>query len=191
MAKFIKAYRKLEVFEGVYSNNPVDPGGETFKGISRKFWPKWEGWPIIDFFKRNNKEGISFDSLLRNSYLLKLTEDFYKNNFWDVFKLDDISDQDIANELFESSVNLGIVSTTKLLQKSLNLLNRNATLYSDIEIDGVYGKNTKNALLACLNNKDGVYLFNMLNILQGQKYLTIGNETFIRGWLNRIKIKKR
>jgi lysozyme family protein len=93
--------------------------------------------------------------------------------------------------LFESSVNIGKSETTKFLQRSLNLLNRNQTLYEDISEDGKFGPNTKNTFFKCLKNKkDTKHLFNLLNIFQGYKYIKIGNERYIRGWLKRIKIKK-
>ena len=34
--------------EGGYANMEGDSGGETYKGISRKWFPKWEGLKIID-----------------------------------------------------------------------------------------------------------------------------------------------
>lgn len=39
MADFDKAHLEVMGNEGGYANNPVDAGGETYKGIARKFWP--------------------------------------------------------------------------------------------------------------------------------------------------------
>ncbi len=189
MANFKKAYKKLSLIEGGYVNNPHDPGQETYKGISRKYHADWAGWEIIDIYKKARPD--NFRSLIEtSSHLNILTEDFYKRIYWDYFCLDDIKDQSIAHELFESSVNIGKPKTTEFLQESLNLLNRDQTLYEDIWEDGVFGPKTKVTLFTCLENKDGKYLYNLLNIFQGYKYIEIGNERFIRGWLKRIKIKK-
>ena len=34
--------------EGGYVFDPDDSGGETYKGVARKFHSKWEGWSKID-----------------------------------------------------------------------------------------------------------------------------------------------
>ena len=44
MADFRLAYKKIEAAEGGYVNDPDDKGGETYKGISRKANPDWNGW---------------------------------------------------------------------------------------------------------------------------------------------------
>src|SRR2546426_796362 len=51
MADFDYALTQLLKVEGGYANDPRDPGGETYKGISRVFWPNWSGWPLIDAAK--------------------------------------------------------------------------------------------------------------------------------------------
>ena len=52
MADFMKAYLKMAPVEGLYSNDPDDPGGETVYGVARVFWPKWSGWSIVDAAKK-------------------------------------------------------------------------------------------------------------------------------------------
>lgn len=190
MAKFEKAYKKLSVFEGGYSNHPEDNGGETFRGIARNFYPKWEGWRIIDAIKRTHPK--TFKNIIENSSMLhNMVKEFYKEKYWNFFSGDEIKDQDVANEIFESSINCGKSTAVKFLQKSLNLLNRGGDLYEEIAVDGVFGSNTKKTLDKCIDNKDGRHLYNLLNISQGARYMNIGNKTFIRGWLKRIRIKKR
>ena len=54
MANFNKAYKKTAASEGGYSNDPEDPGLETYCGISRRHWPKWPGWKEIDRHKKTN-----------------------------------------------------------------------------------------------------------------------------------------
>ena len=51
-SSFKRAFKHIiEVFEGKYSNDADDPGGETYKGISRKMNENFEGWKIIDRYK--------------------------------------------------------------------------------------------------------------------------------------------
>ena len=53
MANFQQAFQHTAAAEGGYSNNPKDKGGETYRGIARKYWPDWAGWIIVDEYKRN------------------------------------------------------------------------------------------------------------------------------------------
>lgn len=53
MANFKIALDKVLSREGGYINDPDDKGGETYKGISRKYNPDWKGWRIIDNTKKN------------------------------------------------------------------------------------------------------------------------------------------
>lgn len=190
MSDFNIAYNKLIMYEGGWSNIPGDRGKETYKGISRVFHPDWPGWVIIDETRKTYPNDFK-EKLNSNTKLESMVLDFYKTIFWNPFFLDEIKEQDIANELFEASVNMGISTVTKFLQKSLNLLNRDGSVYPDIPEDGKMGIGTKNTLLKCLSFKENEkYIFNLLNILQGWKYISIGSEQFLRGWLHRIEIKK-
>ena len=47
MAEFKKAYDKTMGHEGGYVHDPDDAGGETYKGISRRYHPGWEGWKVV------------------------------------------------------------------------------------------------------------------------------------------------
>ncbi len=52
MADFDIAYRLTMKHEGGYANNKADRGGETYRGIARKFWSGWIGWPLVDDAKK-------------------------------------------------------------------------------------------------------------------------------------------
>jgi len=41
--------------EGGYANHSADKGGETYRGITRKNNPNWQGWKYIDEVKRTGK----------------------------------------------------------------------------------------------------------------------------------------
>lgn len=193
MSNFQKAYAITNGNEGGYHNatgvNSADKGGETFKGIARKFWPKWKGWAIIDSFKGNPK----FHSIIESSLELnELEKEFYKSNFWDVNKLDQIDYFPIQGELFDTGVNMGVGTAAKFFQEGLNLLNRNQRDYKDIEVDGGIGNETLGAYMK-LNQSDKEKLFNLINIMQGERYLDLcrkdkSQEVFLRGWLNRVQL---
>ena len=51
MDHFKEAFTKTMSEEGGYNFDRMDPGGETYMGISRVYWPSWEGWVIIDKYE--------------------------------------------------------------------------------------------------------------------------------------------
>jgi lysozyme family protein len=119
VADFLPAHQKTLGDEGGYANNPADHGGETYKGIARKFWPAWSGWKIIDQAKASRPEPAHGTSgwalwvkllnkdLTANSVLQNLVTVFYKVNFWDANHLGEIRDQGVATWLYNHIVNGG------------------------------------------------------------------------------------
>jgi len=188
MANFEQSYAITMGHEGGYDNDPDDVGGETYKGVSRKYYPDWEGWVIID----NAKSGSNFPNNISNNLMLeKMVKLFYRRYYWNLFCGDDVLDQQLANELFDTGVNMGVTRAVDFLQKALNILNRNESLYSDIEEDGKFGNETMKALNAYLAT-DGIgLLLKIINILQGMHYIEYARknpkqERFMRGWMNRV-----
>lgn len=188
MANFKTAYDMIMTHEGGYSNDPDDAGGETYKGVSRKYHPDWEGWTIIDQLK----DSSNFPGNLSHSpQLREMVTQFYKDKYWDVFWGDRIPVQSLATELFDISVNLGRKRSVRFLQRALNLLNRNQQNYPDISEDGVFGPNTMDTLNQYLSIDDVNYLLIILNSLQGNHYIEYmegapEQEKFARGWLKRV-----
>lgn len=193
MIDFNKAFKITLGHEGGYSNDPVDVGGETYKGISRRYNPSWKGWEIIDKLKEENPTDFKDILRNRNEKLNILVESFYKEHYWDRFWGDRIPSQDIGNELFDSSVNMGVHRGVKFLQKSLNLLNRNQKNYNDIVEDGVIGPTTLRTLKYFLRIDKSSLLLKFMNVLQGMHYINYMSksprqERFARGWFNRVSI---
>ena len=102
MADFIPAFEKMLHDEGGYqlTDIPGDRGGQTYAGIARKPNPDWAGWQHID-----RKDFGSATPLVR---------EFYKTNFWDRIRGDDLTDQAIAETIFNFAVNTGIGVAAKL-----------------------------------------------------------------------------
>lgn len=196
MANFITAYRITKANEGGYHNatgvNSADRGGETFKGIARKIHPHWQGWVKID----NLKSSPGFpESALNNPEINRLVLDFYKNLFWNTLRLDDLEHQPSANEMFDTAVNMGTGVAARFLQRSINYLNRNQTSYRNLNVDGIIGPVTLGTFNR-LNSEDKRHVFNIMNILQGSRYINIidsdpSQEIFIRGWLERVELMRR
>jgi len=188
MAEFIIAYQKTEVFEGDYSNDPHDQGGETYKGISRKFHPDWGGWSILDLMNDKNT---------KNSQLQSLVNSFYYNEFWEFLKCEKF-EQAIADELFDTAVNQGKITAAKYLQESLNLLNNNQRHYKDILVNGAISNKTITAYNEFMNTsafpgrskeKNINTLLKALNGLQFERYKDIVKQ-YIFLWLAAKNKKK-
>jgi len=194
MANFEKAYRNTMGHEGGYSADPVDFGGETYKGISRRYHPSWQGWELID----DCKGDLDFPKCLKRlGNLERYVHLFYKDHFWDKILGDEISSQLLAEEMFDNAVNMGISRSVKFLQTGLNVLNRKEKHYKNLVVDGRIGNNTLNALntLLLVSKAEESYLYKVMNILQGQHYINLmgkseSQERFARGWLNRVDFVK-
>jgi lysozyme family protein len=183
---FNTAAKKMLAHEGGYVNDPRDRGGETYKGIARKFHPDWTGWSIIDLKKDERGVPASLDSdTVLHDHVLR----FYRIKFWDVLKCDDLP-AEIRFEMFDTAINQGVGTAVKNLQRALNLLNQNGRLYPELLVDGGLGAITLRTARGCPYKKE---LHNTINILQGMRYVEIcerdmSQEVFFRGWIsNRVQ----
>lgn len=190
MANFREAFELTIGHEGNYSNDPLDPGGETYRGISRRYWPGWTGWAIIDSYSVANipSEGT-------NHELDLAVRTFYKDHFWNRFEGDKVPHQDIANELFDTGVNMSMSRAIEFLQEALNLCNRDQKYWKDISVDGSWGPITEDTLLQALSRNQGDLVYKLQNVLQAEFYIhkmrtDTSKERWI-GWFNRIDILRR
>lgn len=179
--------------EGGYANNLADTGGETMYGISRKFNPNWTGWKLVDSIKK--EVGTSPSAINkkadRDPVLHALVDSFYKTNYWDVNRLDAVTSQSVANELFDTGVNMGVRVAAEFLQRALNITNNNGKLFEDLIVDGAIGQRT----LSALSISDAKLIYKILNVLQGAKYVAIceankSQEIFVKSWFSRVDILK-
>lgn len=121
MSDFTKAYKKLEIAEGGYVNDPDDAGGETYKGVSRKANPYWVGWVILDDLKKHHP--TTFKAIAKKTpQLEKAVQDLYKKNYWDCFGLDGFKSQEVAEQLFDMCVNAGKTAAIKLAQRAAGVI---------------------------------------------------------------------
>jgi lysozyme family protein len=189
MANFSEAYAKTMGHEGGYANDPQDAGGETYMGISRVYNPGWYGWMLID----QEKDEYNFPACLEgDDDLYDAVEDFYKDKYWDINRLDDVDSQAIGEEMFDTGVNMGIGRAARFLQTSLNYLNRNGSLYKKLIVDGAIGPASLNALQIVIDDGDEIVLLAMLNTLQGNHYMNYmdknpSQKKYARGWFKRVK----
>ena len=154
-------------FEGGYSNDPTDPGGETNKGITMKT------------FQMCSHRLLGVDPTSDN---LKVLTDaqagiIYKALYWDQMCGDSFGLQDLANIVCDFYVNAG-THATKLLQHVMNGMG--ATLIED----GAIGTGSLQALAGL--PQDQVYR----QYKQGRiaYYQALGQRfpQFLQGWLKRV-----
>lgn len=187
MAKehFNEAYEHTGGAEGFYSNDPKDAGGETLYGVARNYWPNWGGFAIVDEYKK--KPG--FPENMRNDQRLKdLRKAFYKASFWDVLKLDSVSDKMICMEMYDTAVNQGTGRAARYIQTALNVSNDRGKYYADVAIDGIIGAGT----VAAINKHPRpITLVKLLNVMQGNHYIeqclkNPTQEAYLNGWFTRV-----
>lgn len=169
MAKFEEAIGITLLWEGGYSNNPADSGGETYRGISRKNWPLWTGWLIVDRAKSRPDfpRCLDLDAMLQG-----LVVQFYRRNFWEYDPLDS---QPIANKLFDLGVNVGKVHAHKIAQKA-----------AGVTPDGILGP----ATIAALNVSSNGSLLTAIKQAAEDYHKSIvfshpQDAVFLSGWLKR------
>ena len=117
-SNFEKAIKSVFNHEGGYVNDPVDPGGETKYGISKRAYP---------------------DISIRHLTQEKAKEIYWKD-YWQRGRCDYIPVY-LAPIHFDMCVNMGIKTAIKILQKTANNKNR-----EQIEVDGGLGPKTIKAI---------------------------------------------
>jgi lysozyme family protein len=159
---FDNAFHRLMIYEGGYSNDPDDHGGETKYGISKTQYP---------------------DVDIRNLTIAQ-AKGIYRLDYWDKLNLDSVSDMMIAGEIFEQAVNFGPATAVKNLQDALNFLG--AQLY----IDGKLGPLTLAALNNYIDQRALQKALNGVQFEYYRKIVAMnpGQKKFARGWLRRVEI---
>ena len=161
--------------EGGYSNHPDDKGQETMWGVT------------IAVARRYGYAGRMRD--MPRSEAVRI----YRARYWSEPGFDRIAllSVPIAEELFDTGINMAPGVAAVFLQRSLNALNRQGKDYHDIKVDGDVGPATRGALSAFLSRrgKEGeAVMMKALNVLQGARYVELAegrgaNESFLYGWL--------
>lgn len=172
MADFKKSFDQVLANEGGYVNDPVDPGGETYKGISRKNWPLWMGWQIIDLMEGYPGFPQSLDNHTGLQDEIKL---FYQTNFWNKIHGDQITDQAVAESIFDFAVNTGILPAVYLAQK-----------VADTTSDAVIGPKT----IAAINSFNPDHFLAAFAIEKIRRYIAIcqkhePSKKYFFGWVSR------
>lgn len=172
MANFLISLQTTLAHEGLYSNDPDDAGKETFRGISRKAHPNWEGWKTIDQLKKFNNFP---ENLIKNDPINELIRNFYLENFWNPLKADRISNQKSADSIFDFAVNAGVTTSINLAQSIIGT-----------RADGIIGDQT----LTKLNSIDFGHFQAAFTLAKIDHYIKViekrpVNKKYLYGWIIR------
>ena len=183
-AQFEPAYH-ITLFgnEGFY--NPGNGEAETYEGLDRSQNPNNPIWPIIDSIKKATP-GISVRqmniALAANAQVQQDVKNFYIVEYWNTLRLSEINDQQVANNLFDCSINPCIESAAHVMQEAVNSV-KPGTLV----VDGKIGPLT----VAAVNALNGEAMFNAINAIRKANYekrvqLSPRMAQWLRVWLNRL-----
>jgi lysozyme family protein len=166
--------------EGKYANHPSDRGGETMWGITHRV-------------ARANGYRGAMKSMPRETAIA-----IYRKVYFEQPGFDDVArfSTRVADELFDTGINMGPAIAAGFLQEALNVLNQKGQLYPDIAVDTDIGPSTISALKAYLldtrkqysEGEKVVVLLRLLDGLQVARYVKItqarnANEDFMFGWI--------
>lgn len=190
VADFAAAFAATMKTEGGWAHDPLDRGGETYRGIARRWHPTWPGWAIVDRAKRDGRFDAHRLTAQDREQLAALTAALYRATYWDAIRGDAITDDGVAAELFDTGVNASPGAAALLLQRTLNVLNRRGTLWPDLALDAELGPRTLAALEAATARGEAPLVLHLLNALQAARFVAImekdpSQERFARGWLSR------
>lgn len=189
MADFFTEYKKTTIREAGYANRKADKGGETIFGIARNYHPEWPGWPKLDILKVSPEFPAVAE---RNPELQSLAGQFYKENNWNRFHLDEFKDQLLAGMVFDTGINCGEGYAAKTLQEALNYYGANLT------VDGVIGPATLSAVKTLAGGRTSADLIigrmfrarivKRVKALEGEDISALPEDSQyrnIKGWLRR------
>lgn len=166
MAKFELAIDAVLKNEGGLSNHPLDSGQITNFGISFSFYKTIKpDATVLDIKNLTSAQAI----------------DLYEKYFWLPNKYNLITNQQVANKVFDMAVNMGAEMANKCLQRAIF-----ASTGYNLAQDGIIGPQT----LGAVNRADpGAVLPALKSEAAGYyRYLIAKNpslDVFSRGWLHR------
>jgi lysozyme family protein len=108
MAKFSESHHLTAKEEGGFSSRSKDPGGYTYKGISKQSHPNFPGWPLVArWVSKYGGPAKAYNRVFPDPVLDKMIADYFEKKFYTPNKIDKINDQFVANHVYDFCVNSG------------------------------------------------------------------------------------
>ena len=151
--------------------------GWTFMGIYQGAFPQLDLWKVIrqKMQQYNGDMKLVGSMLYNNPQVREMVAAFYKKEFWDKAKLDDVVSQQVANEIFIAGVNMGMKKAVMLAQRLVGVTQ-----------DGVAGPKT----IAAINKFDDEVFDETYDMLENDYYEAViaanpSKRIYAKGWRNR------
>jgi lysozyme family protein len=160
-SNFAEALQKVLAHEGGFSDHPLDPGGMTNLGVTRRVWEEWTGHPVTV-------------RQMTDLTPVKVAP-MYRRKYWDKVRGDELP-AGIDLVVFDAAVNSGPGRAAKWLQACVG-----------VDVDGDIGPKT----LAAVNAFDATQLINDYGRRRLSFLLDLPTwGTFGKGWTARIAAVK-
>jgi lysozyme family protein len=179
-ASFEKAQGLVKLAEAGYSDDRGDNGNFIDVMGGRRFIGTNHGISAPILAKYFKDQGVT--RLLNKEDMMKLSYKtalkIYKADYWDAQHLSELSNQDVANVIYDGCVNQGIDAMRSIVRDALE---DNGIEISDDDV--IFSKE----VLTKANSVDQESLFNSIKKFREDRYRE--SETFKRhgdGWLNRL-----
>ncbi len=162
MAQASKLMPHILKWEGGFTNNPLDKGGPTMKGVT-----------IGTFRKFYGKDATVVQlKLISDAQWLRI----FKEGYWDKCRADEIASQSVADAIVDWAYNSGPATAAKQVQAILG-----------VTVDGAVGPKT----IAAINASEPRVLFDKIQAARGAFFDAIvrrnpSQRTFLKGWKNRL-----
>lgn len=171
MGNFNKCIPFTRSEEGGFANVPGDNGGYTYAGLSQINNPAFPYWDKIHAACNGQKRGF----IIKDAELDAAINKYYKCNYWDYIKLDEILFDNVCLMWFDWHVMSGM-SATKHVQSEFGL-----------KTDGIVGSKTIEAINAIPPDE----LFTRLRAARIAHLTSIAEHNqqdrqFLSGWLARV-----
>jgi len=160
MADFNTAIVKTLAREGgaKYTDDRDDPGGATKYGISQRAYPNLNIRNITEADAR----------------------DIYKRDYWDRIRGDEIKSQIVAENIFDTAVNMGVRTAGKLAQLTFNIN----------PVDGIIGRLSLKKINESPDKLKEELFIAKFTIAKIARYAYICNKRkesrkYLLGWINR------
>jgi hypothetical protein len=185
MADFLTAFNAT-MKQSEYGFNSGSGEALTINGIDRGQNRDWTGWAIVDEIIAANPglTDIEYNKLFdANADLQGLIQSFFEANYWPTCRCANIINQEVANALYDGTVNPCIIGVGKAAQIAINSLTP-----GKLTADGQFGPKS----LGAVNAEDPQLFVTAFNAVRIADYyqrvsLTPGDGQWLESWLSRCK----
>lgn len=174
-AAFDPAYNLVRKHEGYYVNDPKDLGAETYAGVARAIHPTWQGWPILDAYKKKIGRLLVTNEVVPG--MEEAVEQFYRAQ-WSRSRAGEILDQNVANIYFDFYILAARAVAT--MQEVLNSLGQRVKVDNAIGPATIAAINAANPAKLYQRYKKARIRYHKVRVASGAV-----SAKFLPGWLKR------